>query len=491
MPQQFIFKSYVPKPAPKANQRTVGTKLPTRTDITSKTSIPGDSFEAPSGEIMQQEINGPGLGVHESVHSGGMGEEMIAVHNTSAVLDGGLQLREVVQEESVPRSQTEDFEDWLRQDNPSPEQSGNKHTQQPTPEYDDSDTEDARRKRPRLAREVCQNTLVDSGATAGAHRKEGVAKTDDERQATVQELASPLNLGLLSTDCCTATNPHTPRTQSSNDASQVQGDACLIERPAYACKTRTRSLISALALTTAPLPRNGLSSEARTCLRCAPTGSCTPSGHQDAIQESVLAEQRSSWELRAADLAKRAAGLDQRVVDLDRRAAGLDQRAASLDQRAASMDQRVAELDQRAAEMDQRALHMDGPAAEMWQRDADHDQRVTVRHQQSRAPFRLPSPASNQAVAQQRRGIYTSGQFDDDDYSGSEDGASVCANEEDGGHQLKAAHFSRGRLSQKQKHDLLQWKDEGKPVDWIAKQLNRRRKENIAKLEEDARESLG
>ncbi|TWU71214.1 hypothetical protein ED733_000263 [Metarhizium rileyi] len=172
-------------------------------------------------------------------------------------------------------------------------------------------------------------------------------------------------------------------------------------------------------------------------------------------------------------------------------------RAADLAERAAGLDQRAADLDRRAADLDQRVLHIDGPAAEMWQRsayleqrDADHDRRVTVRHQQAVAPSWLSSPASNQAVVHQRHGIDTSGHFDDDDYSGSEGGASVCANKEDGGHQLKAAHFSRGRLSQKQKHDLLQWKDEGKPVDWIAKQLNRR-KENIAKLEEDARKSLG
>ncbi len=65
--------------------------------------------------------------------------------------------------------------------------------------------------------------------------------------------------------------------------------------------------------------------------------------------------------------------------------------------------------------------------------------------------------------------------WDDDDGFTSEDGASACANEEDAGHGPEAAHFGRGRLSQKRKQDLINWRDEGKTVDWIVKQLDRRK----------------
>ncbi|XWX00634.1 hypothetical protein V2A60_008655 [Cordyceps javanica] len=496
---------------------------------------------------MQHQLDASGLGVDESVRSGSMGEETTAHCSPSVVLDTELQPPEVVQEHSLHRAQTEDFEVWLRQDEPSPEQPINKRIQQPTPEYDDNDTEDARRKRPRLAGEVCQNAFVDSGPTARPYRTERTAKIDVERQATVKELASPIKFGHLSEDRYTATNPPNPRTQPSDDASQGPGEARLIELPAYSCTTQTRSLVSALVLeAAAPPPREESNSEARLSSPSASAGSCAVSGYQTALQKPALVEQPAATltqrlsgdqqaadmarraasmyqraedlDRQAADLASRAASMDQRVVnldrrvvdlnrraaDLDRRAADLDRRAADLDLRAASIDQRVADLDQRAAEFDQRALDMDRPAAGVWQRPADlyqrsadleerfsdHDQRIGYLRQQSRAPSRQPSRASNHKAAQLRPGSYANGHFDDSDYSGSEDAGSVCANEEDAGHRLKAAHFSRGRLSSKQKNDLIRWKKEGRSDDWIAKQLNRK-KENIPKLVEDARNSMG
>ncbi|TQV89983.1 hypothetical protein IF1G_11360 [Cordyceps javanica] len=481
---------------------------------------------------MQHQLDASGPGVNESVRSSNMDEETTAHCTPSVMLDLELQPPEVVQEHSLHRAQTEDFEVWLRQDEPSPEQPIKKRIQQPTPEYDDNDTEDARRKRPRLAGEVCQNAFVDSGPTARPYRTERTAKIDVERQATVKELASPIKFGHLSEDRYTATNPPNPRTQPSDDASQGPGEARLIELPAYACTTQTRSLVSALAReAAAPPPREESNSEARLSSPSASAGSCAGSGYQSALQKPALVEQpaatltqRLSGDQQAADmvrraasmyqraedldrqgadLASRAASMDQRVVDLDRRAADLDRRAADLDLRAGSIDQRVADLDQRAAELDQRALDMDRPAAGVWQRPADldqrsadleerfsdHDQRIGYLRQQSRAPSRQPSRASNHKAAQLRPGSYANGHFDDSDYSGSEDAGSVCANEEDAGHRLKAAHFSRGRLSSKQKNDLIRWKKEGRSDDWIAKQLNRK-KENIPKLVEDARNNL-
>ncbi|KAM3560913.1 hypothetical protein ARSEF4850_003466 [Beauveria asiatica] len=474
MPREFTFKPYVPKPAPKAEQRAAGTELPRRTDTRDETSAPSGDFDAPSRAVIRHEIDASGLGVDEPVPSKSPGEETIAACSSSAVLGTEPQLRKTVQENSVHLSQTGDFEMWFRQGKFSSEQPGNKRVQQPTPEYDISDPEDATRKRPRLAGEVPQNTPVDESLVLGVHEMQRVPERDDRRQAAVHELASPIIFGDRSKSRHTAEN-QPAITRSNNDA----------------CATQTRSLVSVLGGGPPPLHRNGTDPVARTrtpsscSLDCC--GAALGGGtirHHGAMHGSALVKrhmatqfQPSSWD--APVLEKRAAALEKQAAFLDERAAFLDERAERLDERTERLNKRAERLDERAACLDAR----EQLATSMKQRVADPDQPVAESYQQAAASSRQPSRERGQKAARQWPDIYTTGYSDEGDCSGSEDSASVSADEEDACHQIKATYhtYNRGPLSQKEKTQLGQWNKGGKSHQWIATQLNRK-PENIRGL---------
>ncbi|KAF1732557.1 hypothetical protein CRV24_006445 [Beauveria bassiana] len=467
MPREFTFKPYVPKPAPKAEQRAAGTEMPRRTDTRDETSAPSDGFDAPSRAVIRDEIDAPGLGVDEPVPSKSPGEETIATYSSSAVLGTEPQLGKTVQENSVHLSQTGDFEMLFRQGKSSSEQPGNKRVQQPTPEYDVSDPEDARRKRPRLAGEVLQNTPVDESLVPGVHEKQRVPESDDRRQAAVHELASPIIFGDRSKSRHTAEN-QPAITRSNNDA----------------CATQTRSLVSVLGDGPPPLRCNGTDPMARTqtpsscsldCCRAALGGDTIR--HHAAMHGSALVKrpmatqcQPSSWDAAA----------------LEKRAAALEKQAAVLDERAERLDERTERLNKRAERLDERAACLDAQeqlVASMKQRAADPDQTVTESYQQVAASSRQPSRERGQKAARQWPDFSTTGYSDEGDSSGSDDSASVSADEEDACHQVKATYhtYNRGPLSQKEKTQLGQWNKGGKSHQWIATQLNRK-PENIRGL---------
>ncbi|KGQ06698.1 hypothetical protein BBAD15_g7982 [Beauveria bassiana D1-5] len=194
--------------------------------------------------------------------------------------------------------------------------------------------------------------------------------------------------------------------------------------------------------------------------------------HGSALVKRPMATQcqPSSWD---------AAALEKRAAALEKQAAFLDERAERLDERTERLNKRAERLDERAACLDAR----EQLATSMKQRVADPDQPVAESYQQAAASSRQPSRERGQKAARQWPDIYTTGYSDEGDSSGSEDSASVSADEEDACHQIKATYhtYNRGPLSQKEKTQLGQWNKGGKSHQWIATQLNRK-PENIRGL---------